>query len=117
MGGDEGVDPGARAHVDDACPRFYFAQAEGVAGAGEGFDGTLRDRIEECLAVAEDLRQRAPGVKVEAPPRVVGNLGVLVADLATEGMPRYLGVEAWAVDEEAAMRLWEVSEQMLADTE
>jgi NAD(P)-dependent dehydrogenase (short-subunit alcohol dehydrogenase family) len=40
-----------------------------------------------------------------------------VADLATEGMPRYLGVEAWAVDEEAAMRLWEVSEQMLADTE
>jgi NAD(P)-dependent dehydrogenase (short-subunit alcohol dehydrogenase family) len=37
-----------------------------------------------------------------------------VAELATDSMPRYLGVAAWAVDEEAALRLWDVSEQMLA---
>ena len=37
-----------------------------------------------------------------------------IADLATEDMPRYLGVEAWAVDEKSAMRLWDLSEEMLA---
>ena len=37
-----------------------------------------------------------------------------VADLASEDAPPYMGVEAWAADEEAAMRLWEITEQMLA---
>jgi len=39
-----------------------------------------------------------------------------VAVLATEETPRYLGVEAWAADEEAAMRLWDLTEQMLAES-
>jgi len=37
-----------------------------------------------------------------------------VAELATEDMPRYLGVAPWAVDEESADRLWTLSEEMLA---
>lgn len=37
-----------------------------------------------------------------------------VADLATENTPRYEGVAPWAVDEESAGRLWELSEEMVA---
>ncbi|MCB1669486.1 MAG: oxidoreductase [Gammaproteobacteria bacterium] len=36
-----------------------------------------------------------------------------VADLATETTPRHMGVESWAVDEESALRLWDVTGQML----
>lgn len=38
-----------------------------------------------------------------------------VAELASEDTPRYVGVEAWAVDDESALRLWEVTEEMLAE--
>lgn len=38
-----------------------------------------------------------------------------VADLATAETPRYLGVESWAADDGVALRLWEVTEQMLAN--
>jgi NAD(P)-dependent dehydrogenase (short-subunit alcohol dehydrogenase family) len=37
-----------------------------------------------------------------------------VADLASAETPRYKGVESWAADDEEALRLWEVTEQMLA---
>lgn len=37
-----------------------------------------------------------------------------VADLASDDAPGYSGVESWAADEEEAMRLWEITEQMLA---
>lgn len=36
-----------------------------------------------------------------------------VADLATEEMPRFFGVAPWAVDEQSALRLWEISEKMI----
>jgi len=39
-----------------------------------------------------------------------------VADPATKEMPGFIGVEAWAADEEEAMRLWDVTEQMLAES-
>ena len=39
-----------------------------------------------------------------------------VADLATEEMPRFQGVEGWAADDEAALRLWNLTEQMLAES-
>jgi len=38
-----------------------------------------------------------------------------VAALATPDTPRYRGVDAWAVDDEQALRLWEVTEAMLAE--
>jgi NAD(P)-dependent dehydrogenase (short-subunit alcohol dehydrogenase family) len=38
-----------------------------------------------------------------------------VAELATEDTPRYFGVAEWATDPEAATRLWQVSERMLAE--
>jgi len=37
-----------------------------------------------------------------------------IAVLATEETPRYRGVADWAVDDAAALRLWEVTEAMLA---
>ena len=37
-----------------------------------------------------------------------------VADLATQDSPRYFGVAPWAVSEEGAMRLWDLTEKMLA---
>jgi len=37
-----------------------------------------------------------------------------VADLATQDSPRYFGVAPWAVSEEGAKRLWEVTEKMLS---
>lgn len=36
-----------------------------------------------------------------------------IAQLATEDSPRYFHVAPWAVDEEAANRLWEVTEEMV----
>lgn len=37
-----------------------------------------------------------------------------VADLATEDSPRYFDVAPWAVNEESALRLWDLTEQVLA---
>ena len=37
-----------------------------------------------------------------------------VADIAGEDSPPYFNVAAWAANEESAMRLWEVTEEMLA---
>jgi NAD(P)-dependent dehydrogenase (short-subunit alcohol dehydrogenase family) len=37
-----------------------------------------------------------------------------VADLATEESERYFGVAPWAVSEDSALRLWELTEEMLA---
>ena len=37
-----------------------------------------------------------------------------VADLASEDAPRYFHVAPWAVNEESAMRLWDITENMLA---
>jgi len=37
-----------------------------------------------------------------------------VADLATDATERYFGVAPWAASEEGAMRLWEMTEEMLA---
>ncbi|MFM1895491.1 MAG: hypothetical protein RLZZ385_565 [Pseudomonadota bacterium] len=36
-----------------------------------------------------------------------------VAELATADTPRFRGVAAWAVDDDSALRLWDVSEQLL----
>jgi len=38
-----------------------------------------------------------------------------VSDLATEDSPRFFGVSPWAVNEESAMKLWDLTEQMLAE--
>lgn len=38
-----------------------------------------------------------------------------VANLATEDSPRFFDVAPWAVDEESAMKLWELTEKMLAE--
>ena len=38
-----------------------------------------------------------------------------VADLATADTPRHRGVQGWAVDDDSAQRLWELSEHMLAE--
>lgn len=37
-----------------------------------------------------------------------------VSDLATEDSPRFFGVESWATNEDSALRLWDITEQMLA---
>lgn len=39
-----------------------------------------------------------------------------VAELATEDSPRYSGVAPWAVNEESALRLWTLSEEMVGST-
>jgi NAD(P)-dependent dehydrogenase (short-subunit alcohol dehydrogenase family) len=38
-----------------------------------------------------------------------------VSEIVTEQTPRYLGVMPWAVDDESALRLWDVTEAMLRD--
>lgn len=38
-----------------------------------------------------------------------------VSDLATEDSPRFFGVAPWAVNEESAVKLWELTEKMLAN--
>lgn len=38
-----------------------------------------------------------------------------VANLATEDSPRFFDVAPWAVNEESAMKLWELTEKMLAE--
>jgi NAD(P)-dependent dehydrogenase (short-subunit alcohol dehydrogenase family) len=38
-----------------------------------------------------------------------------VSDLATEDSPRFFGVAPWAVNEESAMKLWELTQEMLAE--
>jgi len=37
-----------------------------------------------------------------------------VANLATEASPRYFDVAPWAVSEDGALRLWNITEKMLA---
>lgn len=38
-----------------------------------------------------------------------------IADLQTEESPRFVHVAPWAVDDESALRLWDMTEQMLAE--
>ena len=38
-----------------------------------------------------------------------------VANLAGEDSPRYFDVAPWAVNEEHALRLWDITEQMLTE--
>lgn len=38
-----------------------------------------------------------------------------VSNLATEESPRFFGVAPWAVNEESALKLWDITEKMLAD--
>ncbi len=38
-----------------------------------------------------------------------------VSDLATEDSPRFFGVSPWAVNEDSALRLWDITEKMLSE--
>ena len=89
-GGDESIEAGAAADVEDGLAGAQVAEGEGVAGTGKGVDGALGKRVYESLVVAQHAGQGASVVKVE--PLIGGqsDIGVLVADLAAQ----HIGVDS-----------------------
>ena len=84
VGGDEGVEPGAGADVDDPLAGFEAAQRERVADPGERLDRPLRQPVDDGRVVAEALGEAAAGVEVVAAARIGGDLAVLLADLGPQ---------------------------------
>lgn len=55
-------------------------------------------------------------------PTLAGRGGVYcedcdVAELATDDTPRHIGVAAWATNDDSALRLWDLSEQMISEAQ
>ena len=83
-GGDERVEPGSRADVDDVLAWPQATQRERVADAGEGLDGAIGERVDGVGLVAEPGGERAAGVEVEGAVRVDRDVAVLVAHLLAQ---------------------------------
>ena len=82
--GDERVEPGAGADVDDSLTRRKWAQRERVADSGERLDRAVRQRVDRVRLVAEAGGERTAGVEVELALGHVGHLAVLLAHLVTQ---------------------------------
>lgn len=76
---------------------------------------------EQAAAMFKSTTQGCTTTLWAATSEALANTGGLycedcdVANLATEDSPRYFDVAPWAVSEEGAQRLWDVTEKMLAD--
>jgi hypothetical protein len=76
--------PGAAANIHDLLARLQRPQAEGISGAREGFDGGLWYAGQPFILVAEQARQPATGMEVEAAPGFQRRQLVLLLDRGTQ---------------------------------
>jgi hypothetical protein len=83
-GGDEGVQPGAAADVDDPLAGLEAAKRKGVAHAGEGFNCPVGQGCEQACVVAEPGRKSPAGVEIEGLACVQRDGAVLAADLVAQ---------------------------------
>jgi hypothetical protein len=72
-GGDDAVDAGAAANVDDALAQHQAAKPERVARARERSDRRFRHTIEPFLIVTDDCGESPAGMKVKITLRFLGD--------------------------------------------
>ena len=81
VGGDEAVEPGAGADVDDALALLQVAQRERVADTGERLDRSIGQLVDDRRVVAEPDGERPTGVEVVGRIGIDGDGPVLVPHL------------------------------------
>ena len=96
VGGDEAVEPGAGADVDDPFTGCDGPQRERVGHAGERLDGTVGERVDDRRVVAEPVGERSSGVEVVGGVGVDGDGAVLLAHLLAQDLGVDDGVSVMA---------------------
>src|SRR5579864_8900145 len=78
--GDQAIDAGATADIDDPLPRPEVADAKGVARAGERRDRAFGKPFQPLIVVAKHAGEWTTGVEVIASPRVSCHRCVFLLD-------------------------------------
>ena len=96
----------------------HLPEEEMVALGWKNADGTIPDAVQAMFKTPE--QGASTTIWAATSPQLAGRGGVYCEDcdigrLADENSQRWEHVRPWACDDEAAQRLWEVSEKMLAE--
>jgi hypothetical protein len=100
--GDEGIEPGAAANIDNNLAGIQFPEEEWVACPCEGIDGFWWQRVDDLLRVTEHLGEGLTRMEVEAHFGVGSHIAVLLCDEASEVFPVDGGDTNWGLSQSSA---------------
>ena len=84
--GEERVEAGSRAEIEDRLTRCEVTPGEGIANAGKTLEHCFREGIHTLSGVAQPVRQEAAGVEVEAFQRAGGDFGVFLLNCGVQAI-------------------------------